>query len=377
MLPWQDALHEALATLPAWLKVVWWGIELWQWMALSALLAVSILIGRLVERAALMLVPRLLVAFPSWREPLRGAVRGPLRWLVALALLANAPAWLELDAATASAVGRWLRVAVVLVVGVLGLRLVVALFSVVDRRLEAAFEQPDNIEARAALTRTRFLRQLSRAVVVFVTLAAAMLQFPAVRAVGLSLLASAGAAGLVLGVAAQRSLGSLFAGIMLTLTQPIRIDDVVIVEGEWGRIEEIHLTYVVVKIWDERRLVVPITYFLERPFQNWTKSSSQLLGTIYLYADYGVDIDAMRGELSRLLEAHPKWDGRAQGLIVTELERSSVQLRALVSASNAGDLWDLRCDVREGLLKWLQASGASALPRIRVEGRSDGGAAVA
>ena len=193
------------------------------------------------------------------------------------------------------------------------------------------------------------------------------------------MLASAGVAGIVIGFAAQKSLATLLAGFQIALTQPIRIDDVVIVEGEWGRIEEITLTYVVVRIWDLRRLIVPITYFIEQPFQNWTRVSADILGTVFLYVDYNVPVDAVRKELTRLLEASPLWDRKVNVLQVTDSKEGTVELRALASASDAGRAFDLRCDVREKLVAFIQQNYPESLPRLRasLSQQSDPGHGVA
>jgi hypothetical protein len=196
-----------------------------------------------------------------------------------------------------------------------------------------------------------------------------MLQFDEVRTVGLSLLASAGVAGVVLGLAAQRPVGALLAGIQLSITQPVRIGDTVIVENEWGIIEEINLTYVVVRIWDQRRLIVPMTRFLEQPFQNWTKVSPELLGSIFVYTDHRVPLDAMRAELDRAVKGHPCWDGRVCELVVTDVKERVLEIRSLISAANADDAWKLRCHVREKLVVWLaNLDGGRYLPRTRVDG---------
>ena len=195
-----------------------------------------------------------------------------------------------------------------------------------------------------------------------------LLQFEAVRNVGVSLLASAGLAGLVVGLAAQKSISTLLAGIQLSITQPVRIGDTVIVENEWGWIEEITLTYVVVKVWDLRRLVVPMSHFLDKPFQNWSKVSPEILGTAELFVDYRTDVAAVRAELARLLrdESQGLWDGRAQGLQVTGFSERTMTLRALVSAADAGKAFDLRCLVREKLIAYLQRQPAG-LPVVRAE----------
>ena len=199
------------------------------------------------------------------------------------------------------------------------------------------------------------------------TVAAVLMTFEAVRQFGVSLLASAGVAGVIIGFAAQRSISTIVAGIQIALSQPIRVDDVLIVEGEWGWVEEITLTYVVMRIWDQRRLVVPINYFIEKPFQNWTRNSAELLGTVFIYADYGVEIDTLRAELVRLCEASPLWDRRVCQLVVTDAKETVIELRALVSAADSGKAWDLRCAVREGLVRFMQREHPQSLPRLRVE----------
>lgn len=188
-----------------------------------------------------------------------------------------------------------------------------------------------------------------------------------VRQYGVSLLASAGAAGIVVGLALQPLLKNLFAGIQLALTQPIRIDDAVIVEGEWGNIEEINGTYVVIRIWDKRRLVVPLNYFIEQPFQNWTRSDSTLLGTVMIYVDYRAPVEEMRAEARRIVEASPLWDRDVFVLQVTDFRENVVEIRILASARSAPRAFDLRCEIREKLLTWLQQSGHAAMPRVRAE----------
>ncbi|MEJ2515942.1 MAG: mechanosensitive ion channel [Gammaproteobacteria bacterium] len=223
----------------------------------------------------------------------------------------------------------------------------------------------DNLRARKFLTQFRIIRRVLTLIIVVLTGAAILLQFDGFRQFGQGLLASAGIASIVLGFAAQRTLGNLIAGFQIAITQPIRLDDVVVVEGEWGRIEEITLTYVVVKIWDERRLILPISYFLEKPFTNWTRTTSQILGTVYLHVDYTVPIDALRKELDRLLEDEEDWDGRVKEVIAFETRPTTLELRALVSARDSGTAWQLRCKVREGLVSFLQREYPDALPRFR------------
>jgi small-conductance mechanosensitive channel len=228
-------------------------------------------------------------------------------------------------------------------------------------------EVKDNLEARKIHTQIRFFGRLVKITVVVVALAFMLMMFPAVRHVGISILASAGVMGIIAGLAAQRSIANILVGVQIAVTQPFRVDDVVVVEGEWGWIEEITATYVVVRIWDLRRLVLPIIYFTEKPFQNWTRTSADLLGTVFLYVDYTVPVEFIRQELYRILQNSSFWDGKAWGLQVTDATDRTIQLRALMSAADSPTAWNLRCEVREKLIAYLQENYPSSLPRIRGE----------
>jgi small-conductance mechanosensitive channel len=225
----------------------------------------------------------------------------------------------------------------------------------------------DNFEARKVYTQLKIISRIINTFIIILAIAAICMTFDSIQRVGYSLLASAGISAAIFGLAAQRSFGSIFAGLQVALTQPIRIDDVVIVENEWGVIEEINLSYVVMRIWDKRRLVIPITYFLEKPFQNWSRQSTDLIGSIFIYTDYTVPVDELRAELQKILQDHPLWDKQASVIHVTEAKPEVLELRVLVSASNAGKLFDLRCDVREKLVNYLQVNYPHSLPRARVE----------
>ncbi|MBO2007818.1 mechanosensitive ion channel family protein [Hymenobacter negativus] len=226
---------------------------------------------------------------------------------------------------------------------------------------------PDNLRARKLLTQLQFLKKLAASLIGFVAVGLVLMSFETVRRLGTGLLTSAGIASVIVGFAAQRSISNLLAGFQIAFTQPIRIDDVLVVEGEWGRVEEITFTYVVLSIWDERRLVLPLNYFIEKPFQNWTRTSARLTGAVFFQTDYTVPIEALRTELRRLLEASPLWDQRVCVLQVTDSKERTLELRALVSAANASALWDLRCLVREGLVVFLQREFPESLPRTRAE----------
>lgn len=223
----------------------------------------------------------------------------------------------------------------------------------------------DNLQARKVYTQFRIIKKVIIVAVVVVAVSSVLMGFEKFRRLGTGLLASAGVAGLVVGLAAKSTLGNLLAGIQIAVSQPIRLDDVVIVEGEWGRIEEIALTYVVVRIWDLRRLVLPISYFIEKPFQNWTRVSADLLGTVYLYLDYTVPVEEVRQELKRILDASPLWDGKAWGLQVTDATDRAVVVRALMSAADSANAWNLRCEVREKLIAFVQGKYPHALPKMR------------
>lgn len=223
----------------------------------------------------------------------------------------------------------------------------------------------DNLKARRVLTQTRVLTRSAHFIVGFIGLAFVLLTLPGARQFGASLLASAGVAGLVAGIAARPVLGNFIAGLQIAFSQPIRIDDVLIVEGEWGRVEEITGTFVVVKIWDERRLIVPLQWFVENPFQNWTHSSSTILGTVFLSLDFSVPIAPLRQEFERLTHASELWDKRVCVLQVTDATERTVQLRFLVSTQDSGRAFDLRCLIREGMINFITQNYPHALPRLR------------
>ncbi|MGH9378187.1 MAG: mechanosensitive ion channel family protein [Terriglobia bacterium] len=225
----------------------------------------------------------------------------------------------------------------------------------------------DNLEARRIQTQVNVLRRIFGVVVVIVAVSIALLSIPQVRSLGASLLASAGLAGLVLGMAMKSTLGNLVAGIQIALTQPIRMEDAVIVEGEWGWVEEITSTYVVVRLWDWRRMVLPLTYFIEQPFQNWTRITADLIGSVYLYVDYAVPVDDVRKELDRLVRTTDKWSGKVCVLQVSDAKEHTIELRALADAKDAGTAWDLRCYLRENLIKFLQEKYPQSLPKTRAE----------
>jgi small-conductance mechanosensitive channel len=224
----------------------------------------------------------------------------------------------------------------------------------------------DNLEARKLYTRFSILERIIFVIVIFIAIAAALMNFQSIRRIGISLFASAGIAGIIIGFAAQKLIGTFLAGVQLAITQPIRIDDVVIVEGEWGWIEEINLTYVVVRIWDKRRLIVPTTYFIEKPFQNWTRVSADIMGTVFIYTDYTVPLNKIRTELERLVRENENWDGKVVNLQVTDATETTVEMRILVSAKDSPSVWNLRVYLREKLIEYIKNNYPDCLPKSRL-----------
>ena len=233
------------------------------------------------------------------------------------------------------------------------------------RRFDLGAE--DNLLARKHVTQVRVLRRTLSTLIVLITVAAALMTFDSVRQFGIGLFASAGIAGIVVGLAARPVLSNLLAGVQIAVTQPIRIDDSVVVENESGRIEDITSTYVVVKLWDLRRLIVPLSYFIERPFQNWTRDSSTMHGTVFVYADHSVPVERVREQVAAIVANSKNWDGDVAKVQVTDAKESSIELRVLLSARDSGALFELRCEVREGLIAFLQRECPDALPRQRQE----------
>ncbi|MCA9727182.1 MAG: mechanosensitive ion channel [Candidatus Eisenbacteria bacterium] len=336
------------------------------WLLAIGWIALGLLGGWIVQVILMRIASRIARSTgPDWDDLLLSALRGPSRLLLPLlGAMLIAPAMRVPDAVDefvrhVFSIGLIVAVAWLLVGAVRGLR------ALVEQRYDT--RTADNLHARRVLTQIDVLVKIAVFIVMVITGACILMTFDRVRQVGVSLLASAGIAGIILGFSAQRSLATLFAGIQMAFTQPIRIDDVVIVEGEWGRIEEITLTYVVVRIWDLRRLVVPITYFIDKPFQNWTRVTADLLGTVFLEVDYRLPVDEVRTKLKEILDENDDWDGKTWGVQVTDTSARTMQVRALMSASDASKAWNLRCTVREKLIAWLQSEHPEMLPRVRGE----------
>jgi small-conductance mechanosensitive channel len=248
--------------------------------------------------------------------------------------------------------------------------ILVGVVKVVEDYVSHVYKLDDDIhdlKERKIRTQLQFLRKIIIVIIVILTICAILLSFDNLRKLGAGLLTGVGIGGIIVGFAAQRSLGNLFAGLQIAFTQPIRIDDGLLVEGEFGIVEDITLTYVVMNLWDQRRLILPINYFIERPFQNWTRASTELLGTVMLFLDYTAPVEEIRKEFTRLLAASPVWDKRASAIQVTNATENTMEVRALVSAANSGALFDLRCYIRENLITFIQKNYPECLPKTRTE----------
>jgi small-conductance mechanosensitive channel len=335
----------------------------WLWAAL--MLVTAAVLALLLHRAAVRLIRRLIPPSYVFLQSLISATDGPIRMalvIVAVGIVLPA-APLERDAQ--AAVGRALVVAFIVLVGWSSTAAIALASDFYLRR--AGVASADNPLARKHITQVRVLRRVTETLVIIVTVAAALMTFDAVKQYGVSLIASAGAAGIIVGLAARPVLTNLLAGIQLAITQPIRIGDAVIVENEWGWVEEITGTYVVIKVWDWRRLVVPLSYFLEKPFQNWTLQGTDLIGSVFLWVDYTVPVAHVRSKLEEIVRTTKLWSGEVVNLQVVESNEQAVQLRALVSARTSEQAWDLRCEVREKLIVFLQQTYPTALPKQRAE----------
>jgi small-conductance mechanosensitive channel len=301
----------------------------------------------------------------SLRARVAVVIATPAAVALPLFFLSIAVAGTSLPDAWISRIQHWLGVGGLLCVTWLAVRAIGAIELRILR--EHPLDTVDNLRARRVQTQTRVLGRVAQIAIAFVGISIALMTFPAIHRIGTTLLASAGVVGLVAGIAARPVFGNLIAGLQLALTQPIRLDDVVIVDGEWGRIEEITSTYVVLRIWDERRMVVPLQWFIENPFQNWTRTTAQLLGTVILWLDYRTPMAQLREELQRICDSDPRWDKRVCVAQATDTDQRTMQVRLLVSAANSGDLFDLRCAVRERMIDFIARRFPQALPHLRAD----------
>jgi small-conductance mechanosensitive channel len=327
--------------------------------------------------AAIVVALALLVHISIWRLVLRvmkdrvlarelhARCRWPARVVVALAVVWLMLPSVRLRPSAYSPLAHALLVALVVAGAWLAERVVRVAEDALMRRLDV--DTPDNLRARRASTQVRVVGRVVTLGIIVLALAILLLTFPQGRAIGASLLASAGIAGILAGVAARSTVGNFIAGLQIAFAEPIRLDDAVVVEGEWGNVEEITLTYVIVRIWDRRRLVLPSSYFVENPIENWTRYSADIVGTVFLHVDYATPVEEVRAEFERIVAASKLWNGQTAILQVVDTTERTMVLRAVVSADSAPNAWDLRCEVREQLLAWLQREHPEALPRLRTE----------
>lgn len=325
------------------------------------------LVAAIVVTLAVTIPIRLIARRAGWDKRSIGSIRRPFRALVLMAGLwvAVLAFWPESAGDVQPLLIHLLRVAAIASGGWLVAGVVSFLFA--RKIARHPTDVPDNRVARRIQTQVIVLRRVANVVITVVTIGAILLTFDGVQAAGASLLASAGIVGVVAGIAAQSALGNVFAGLQLVFSDAIRVDDVVVADGEWGRIEEITLTYLVVRTWDERRLVLPSTFFTTTPFENWTRSGSALMGSVELDLDWRVSPSRLREHARAFVESEPLWDRRSVSMQVLDAVGGMVRVRVVVTAADAGSLWDLRCKLRESLVEWVHTVSPSALPRQRVQ----------
>lgn len=339
----------------------------WEDLGWSAgILIVAALVGRLLAWGTLRGLKRWAAhADAHVAVTVERQLQRPLGWLLPFGCVLLALPLLELPKVLSASLQHGVILGSIVLFGWFVFRVLMVLEEVIGRQHDA--EGKENRRARALKTQVRTLRNIAGFAVFVITTGGALMTFDGVRQFGASLLASAGVAGIIVGFAAQKTLGALVGGIQIAFSQQIRVDDLVMLDTEGGTIEEITLTYVVIRTWDLRRLIVPINYFLEKPFQNWTRSSPEMIGTVLLRLDFGAPIAALRTEFERLLHGNAKWDTKTGRMQVTDSDDKTLVLRFVMSAVDSGTLWDLRCEIREQLLAFTQQHHPSALPRARAE----------
>ncbi|MDB5360213.1 MAG: MscS Mechanosensitive ion channel [Rhodospirillales bacterium] len=361
----RQTIDRVLAAASAWLPPPVWS---------AGILLCAVLVALLLHRLSLRAFNRFLTTDKprTFLRTFVGATAGPSRLAFVVFALGLALPSTSFATETTDRISHVLLVAFTVLVGWSAIRAFEIAATLYLQRFRTDVD--DNLLARKHVTQIRILKRAVDTLVVIITLGAALMSFDSVRQYGVSLFASAGAASLVVGLAARPLLTNLIAGLQIAITQPIRLEDAVIVEGEWGWVEEITSTYVVIRLWDWRRLIVPLAYFLDKPFQNWTRETGSLIGSVFVYVDHTVPVEAVRQELSAIAAASALWDRRVVSLQVSDVRETVIELRALVSARNAPQTWDLRCEVREKLVGFLQQHYPHALPQRRLS-IDDAGAA--
>ena len=335
------------------------------WTAAAVLLVGAAIVALLLHAAILAFVRHALGERRPFLRTVVRATKGPTRLALLLVALAIALPATPLTTDTQADLARLLALATICLLGWAAATVlhIAADLYLLRFRIDVA----DNLLARKHVTQVRVLLRALDVMIALVTIGFALMTFDAVRQFGVTLFASAGVAGIIAGLASRPVLTNFLAGVQIAVAQPIRIDDAIIVENEWGNVEEITFTYVVVRLWDWRRMVVPLSYFIEKPFQNWTRIGGELIGTVLLYVDPTAPVQKIREKLTEIAAQSKLWNGKVVNLQVTDCNETTIQLRALVSANSAGAVWDLRCEVREKLIDFLQREHPSALPRRRYE----------
>jgi small-conductance mechanosensitive channel len=335
------------------------------WVFGLGLIALAILCALLVYNLIRALLRRAIGSRSSLALPILQRTAGPAQLAVCLAAVALVLPLAPLNDELRGTLTHLFAVATIALVGWILIRAVDLIAGRYLQRLRS--DIAENFLARKHVTQVRVFKRVIDMVVIIVAVSAALMTFDSVRQYGVSLFASAGAAGLIVGLAARPLLSNLIAGVQIAVTQPIRIEDAVIIENEWGWVEDIASTYVVVRLWDWRRMVVPLSYFIERPFQNWTRDAASLIGSVILHVDYSADVARIRNCLGEAARRSKLWDGAVVNLQVVDTNNRTMELRALVSARNAPQSWDLRCEIREKLIAYLQREMPEALPRERAD----------
>jgi small-conductance mechanosensitive channel len=335
------------------------------WLIGLGVVILAVAFALLLHKIAVALIKRAIGRKRSTAVLILDATTGPMRLAFCLAAVAFVTPLVPLGDNLRSALTHLFVIATIALVGWISIRSVDLAAGRYLLRYREGIEE--NFLARKHVTQVRVFKRVIETLVVIVAVSAALMTFNSVKEYGLSLFASAGAAGIVVGLAARPLLSNLIAGMQIAVTQPIRIEDAVVVENEWGWIEDIGSTYVVIRLWDWRRMVVPLSYFMEKPFQNWTRETASLIGSVTLYVDYATDVRRIRQRHEEIVRQSKLWDGAVVSLQVIDASSTSMQVRALASARNAGDTWDLRCEIREKLIGFLQQEMPEALPRQRAE----------
>lgn len=339
--------------------------EIWEMLRTPALATALVAVALVVHAVAMAIAGRIARRTSTLQdEALVSCIRQPSRWIMVALVLLGTHSLAQADDSVAASITGAVRVLMPLLWGWLAIAIIRFVHGYIEARSDVSAE--DNLAARRRRTRADILARIAIVTVALVSIGLLLLKIPVVREIGVALVASAGLAGLAFGVAAQPLLKNLVAGIQLAFTEPVRIDDVLVYRGEWGRVERITLTYVVLKIWDDRRLVIPVSKLLEEPIENWTLQTSHLLGTVMIHADHAADVERVRKVALDAVRGHRLWDGRVALLQVTDMTADILELRVLMSARNGGDLFDLRCDVREAVARFMANDLPDSLNRNRL-----------